>query len=178
MAIWPLYDPFLFQKRLFQNKNSPLRLFLVSSYFASHPITVLIEILGGRNAWAVHSTSNIGGPFLSPSLSLRPWARVSPTPGWSNLKPGQRCDVTASSFSYTRNLCRPTGCYSLVYRRLCFEPTTFWIYCYIVSLIGNWISNPQGKFFQTDILTPQPSNPVNSNPAVPVRGRGRVGGRR
>ena len=39
--------PFLDQKPQFQTKNIPPRhLFLVSSYFTSHPITVLLKILG------------------------------------------------------------------------------------------------------------------------------------
>src|SRR6218665_1778117 len=46
------YDPFLTQMPLFQSKteqNNPSRhLFSVSSYFATHPITLLLEILGGR----------------------------------------------------------------------------------------------------------------------------------
>jgi len=56
-----LHDPFLDQ---FQNKNSSLRPFLVTSWsscFASHPITVLLKILGdgsmGRPAPQI-----LGGP--------------------------------------------------------------------------------------------------------------------
>jgi len=61
--IWcNICDLFLAKKPLFQNKTL-LHLFLVCSYFATHPITLLLEILGdgcvGRPP-----TSNFGGPSL------------------------------------------------------------------------------------------------------------------
>jgi len=40
-------SPFLTKTFSFTTQNSSWRPFLVSSYFASHPITVVLEILGG-----------------------------------------------------------------------------------------------------------------------------------
>src|SRR6218665_2754859 len=44
-------DPFPDQK-LLTTQNSSGRPFSVSSFFASHPITVLLEIFRGTDAWA------------------------------------------------------------------------------------------------------------------------------
>src|SRR6218665_3396689 len=60
------------EESLFQNKKFINHtFFLLSSYFHTHPITLLLEILGGR----IHgpcSTSNFEGPSPQFSTSLRP----------------------------------------------------------------------------------------------------------
>src|SRR6218665_4091533 len=43
-----IYGPFLYEKALFQKKKSFMTPFLFSLYFYTHPITLLLEILGGR----------------------------------------------------------------------------------------------------------------------------------
>jgi len=48
--------------------------FLLCSYFRAHPTTLLLEILGGADAWAVPHLKYFGGPSpqspRSPPLSL------------------------------------------------------------------------------------------------------------
>ena len=44
ITLWSLYDYLLTKNLDFRTKNSSLRPFLVSSYFASHPKTVLLKI--------------------------------------------------------------------------------------------------------------------------------------
>jgi len=72
-------DPFLAEKPLFRTKHFFLTLFLVSSYFATHPTTLLLEILGDE-CTGRPPTSKFGGavPPQYP-LSLRPC--IYP-PGW------------------------------------------------------------------------------------------------
>src|SRR6218665_1775071 len=65
-----LYHTFQNQKPLFQDKKFLLEtFFLVRTYFASHPITVLLRMLGGR-MHGPSSTSNLGALPSSPSQSL------------------------------------------------------------------------------------------------------------
>src|SRR6218665_1981885 len=51
-------------------------IFLVSSYFASHPITVLLKILGGR-MYGPSPTSHLGVDRPPVPLSLRPCSQRS-----------------------------------------------------------------------------------------------------
>jgi|SRR6218665_1361483 len=67
-----MYDPFLAENHLFQNKTFLHDTFLlVSSYFPTHPITLLLKLLGDE-CMGRPSTSNFGGPSLPVPLSLRP----------------------------------------------------------------------------------------------------------
>src|SRR6218665_2500533 len=52
-----------------------MRPFLVSSYFATYPLTILLQILGARDGCMIcHSTSNcVGTVPIAVPLSLRPW---------------------------------------------------------------------------------------------------------
>src|SRR6218665_1515828 len=68
------FDPFLAEKPLFQKETFLHNtFFLLSSYFATHPITLLLEILGRR----MHGPSpppQILGDRPPAPLSLRPWS--------------------------------------------------------------------------------------------------------
>src|SRR6218665_616274 len=68
-----------FTKNLdFRTKNKfLLKTFLVSSYFASHPITVLLKIFGGTDGWAVPPPHILGDRLPQSPLSLRPCWCVS-----------------------------------------------------------------------------------------------------
>src|SRR6218665_3006695 len=59
---------FLTKILYFRTINSSMTPFLVSSYFATHPITLLLEIFGGPDAWDVPSPQILGGdrPPVSP----------------------------------------------------------------------------------------------------------------
>src|SRR6218665_3492196 len=52
---------FLPKNLYFLTKHSFMTTFLVGSYFATHPITLLLKILGGR-MHGPSPTSNLGGP--------------------------------------------------------------------------------------------------------------------
>src|SRR6218665_92320 len=67
------YMAIFFTKNLYFRKKSFISPFY-STYFNTHPITLLLEILGGQ----MHGPSPpqiLGGPPPSPPLSLRPWSR-------------------------------------------------------------------------------------------------------
>src|SRR6218665_3824426 len=71
---------FLTKSLNFRQKYSSLTLFLVSSYFSSHPITVLLKILGGR-MHGPSATSNFEGtvppvPPRPPPMSHTPTSKV------------------------------------------------------------------------------------------------------
>src|SRR6218665_1149848 len=53
----------------FTTKNSSLTPFPVSSYFVSHPTTLLLKILGGRIHGPSHRPHILGGPSPSPPKS-------------------------------------------------------------------------------------------------------------
>jgi len=62
----------LFMKNLyFRKKNSFMTPFFTQFVFHTHSITLLLEILGGTDAWAVPHTSNFWGtvPPVSPLVS-------------------------------------------------------------------------------------------------------------
>src|SRR6218665_697728 len=61
-----------FTKNLYFRKIPPLHLFLVSSYFATHPTTLLLEILGGRMHWPPPPKILEGDRTLQSPLSLHP----------------------------------------------------------------------------------------------------------
>src|SRR6218665_673841 len=76
------FSAFLDQKPRFQTKiYSSLTHFLVSSYFASHPITVLLKILGGRTH-GPSPTSNLGAspspPKSPPMTAGLPCVEIKP----------------------------------------------------------------------------------------------------
>src|SRR6218665_1364324 len=63
-----VYDPFLTRTTTISEKNSFMTLFLLCSYFRTHPTTLLLKILGGR----MHGPPPpqiLGGPSPSPSRS-------------------------------------------------------------------------------------------------------------
>ena len=62
-------DPFPDQK-LLTTQNSSGRPFSVSSFFASHPITVLLEIFRGTDAWAEFGGDRPANTPKSPPMSL------------------------------------------------------------------------------------------------------------
>src|SRR6218665_3562325 len=66
-----IYGPFLYEKALFQKKKSFMTPFLFSLYFHTHPITLLLDILGGR-MHGPFPTKNFGGTVPQSSLGLRP----------------------------------------------------------------------------------------------------------
>ena len=52
--IWYItYMTFLLTKNLYFRKKTPWHVFLVTSYFATQPIALLLEIVRGTDAWAV-----------------------------------------------------------------------------------------------------------------------------
>ena len=66
-----VYDLFFTRKTISEKNSLIAPFFLLCSYFRAHPTTLLLEILGGTNAWAVPPPQILGGP--SP-LGLRPWS--------------------------------------------------------------------------------------------------------
>ena len=66
--IYTIYAPFFMRKTSILQKNSFLTPFLLNTYFHTHPITLLLQILGGR----IHGPSPpqiLGGPSPSPPKS-------------------------------------------------------------------------------------------------------------
>jgi len=79
-TVWNLYITtymalFLTKKPLFQKEILTWHLFLVCSYFVTHPRTLLLEIMGGR-MHGPSPNSNFGGPSPQSPLSLRPCFRA------------------------------------------------------------------------------------------------------
>jgi len=91
-----IYDPFLYVKLCFRTKNSFMRLFLLSSYFHTHQITLLLEILGD-GCMGRPPTSNLGAVPQS-SLSLRPCLYV-------HSKCNSRSSLLASRIRGIRVVC-------------------------------------------------------------------------
>ena len=59
------YMALFFTKNLYFRKKSFISPFY-STYFNTHPITLLLKILGGTDAWAVPTSNFWGGPPPSP----------------------------------------------------------------------------------------------------------------
>src|SRR6218665_3904024 len=84
---------FLPKNLYFRTKHSFMTPFPVSSYFAKHPITLLLEILGGRMRGPSLHLKFFWGTVPQVPLSLRPWETVLKVHGCGDGLCSGDCDA-------------------------------------------------------------------------------------